>query len=56
VIHELIRGEVVERTIEGAVDHIDALAKKYVGTDKYNNLPPGEQRVIYKIKARKVTS
>jgi PPOX class probable F420-dependent enzyme len=31
---------------EGAVDHIDKLAQKYIGQDKYPYLQPGEQRVI----------
>ena len=30
-----IRGKVEERTTEGADDHIDHLAKKYLGMDKY---------------------
>ncbi|MFW9856287.1 MAG: PPOX class F420-dependent oxidoreductase [Candidatus Thorarchaeota archaeon] len=51
----LVRGEVTEWTIEGAVAHINALAKKYMGTPKYQNLSPSEQRIIYKIKPHKVT-
>ena len=34
---------------EGAVDHIDAMAKKYLGQDTYPWLQPGEQRVIVKV-------
>ena len=30
-----IRGRVVEITEQGADDHIDKLAKKYLGVDKY---------------------
>ena len=30
-----IRGRVVEITEEGADDHIDKMAKKYLGVDKY---------------------
>ncbi len=44
-----IRGKVVEITTEGAREHIDALAKKYRGVDKYENLNPNEIRVTYKI-------
>ncbi len=44
-----IRGKVVEITTEGARQHIDALAKKYRGVDKYESLTPGETRVTYKI-------
>ena len=45
-----IRGRVVEQ-ISGKVaeDHIDKLAKKYRGVDKYPSRRPGEQRVILKI-------
>ncbi len=39
---------------EGAVDHIDKLAKKYIGQDKYPYLQPGERRVIVKITPEKV--
>jgi PPOX class probable F420-dependent enzyme len=45
------RAEFVE---EGAVEHIDKLAKKYIGTDKYPYLQPGEQRIIVRITADKV--
>jgi PPOX class probable F420-dependent enzyme len=45
-----IRGRVVEITETGADASIDALAKKYLGKDKYPFSKPGEVRVIYKIK------
>lgn len=45
-----MRGEVVEITEEGADAHIDSLAKKYLGKDKYPFRAPGEVRVIYKIR------
>jgi PPOX class probable F420-dependent enzyme len=41
-----IRGRVAERTHEGADEHIDALAKKYLGQDQYPYRQPGEQRLI----------
>lgn len=45
-----IRGRVVEQvTGKLADDHIDKLAKKYIGVDKYPHRQPGEQRVILKI-------
>jgi PPOX class probable F420-dependent enzyme len=44
-----IRGVVVEITTEGARQHIDLLAKKYRGVDKYESMNPGETRVTYKI-------
>jgi PPOX class probable F420-dependent enzyme len=45
-----IRGRVVERTEKGADAHIDKMAKKYLGKDKYPFAKPGEVRVLYKIK------
>lgn len=47
--HLAIRGKVVEITEQGADAHIDALAKKYMGVDRYPNRKPGEVRVIYMI-------
>ena len=39
-----VRGRVVEATERGADAHIDALAKKYLGQDKYPFRRPGEVR------------
>ena len=44
-----VRGRVVEATERGADAHIDALAKKYLGQDKYPFRQPGEVRVVYKV-------
>lgn len=44
-----VRGRVGERTHEGADEHIDALAKKYLGADTYPLRQPGEQRVIIRV-------
>ena len=44
-----IRGSVVEFVHEGAVEHINSLSKKYVGTDEFEGLNPNDQRVIIKI-------
>jgi len=44
-----VRGRVVEMTEEGADAHIDALAKKYLGQDRYPGRAPGERRVTVKI-------
>jgi PPOX class probable F420-dependent enzyme len=49
-----IQGEVADITEEGADAHIDSLAKKYLGKDKYPFRQPGEVRVIYKIRPDKV--
>lgn len=50
-----VRGRVAERTKSGADEHIDKLAKKYLGKDKYPFRQPGEVRVIYKIEPQRVT-
>jgi PPOX class probable F420-dependent enzyme len=51
-----VRGRVVEVTEKGADAHIDALAKRYMGHDRYGNRRPGEVRVIFKILPEKVQS
>jgi PPOX class probable F420-dependent enzyme len=43
----------VELVEEGADEHIDRLAKKYLGKDKYPFRNPTEQRVIVRIKPTK---
>jgi hypothetical protein len=40
-----MRGWVVEITTEGADDHIDALAQKYLGVESYPFRQPGQVRV-----------
>jgi PPOX class probable F420-dependent enzyme len=54
--HLAIRGRVVDVTEQGADAHIDSLAKKYLGQDRYPGRKPGEVRVIYKIQLEKVGS
>ena len=49
-----VRGTIVERTFEGADEHIDKLAQKYLGQEKYPWRSPDEQRVSVKITAEKV--
>lgn len=44
-----VQGRVVEITEQGADAHIDSLAKKYLGKDRYPFRQAGEVRVIYKI-------
>ena len=44
-----VRGRVAEITEEGANQHIDKMAKKYMGVDKYPYHQPGDVRVMYKI-------
>ena len=49
-----IRGPVVEITEQGADAHIDKMAKKYLGADKYPYRQPSEERVMYKIQPEHV--
>ena len=49
-----IRGKVDTITEEGADEHIDKMAKKYLNKDTYPFRKPGEVRVIVKITPDKV--
>lgn len=49
----ILRGRVVETTREGAVEHINWLARKYLGHD-FPEIP-GQVRVILKIRPDRVT-
>ena len=51
-----IRGKVVEITTEGARQHINALSKKYTGTDIFTGGPSDEIRVTYKILPEKISA
>ena len=44
-----IRGTVTKETTDGADAHIDSLAKKYLGKDKYPWADPTQTHVIYEI-------
>jgi PPOX class probable F420-dependent enzyme len=44
-----VRGTAAERTTDGADEHIDLLAKKYMGVDTYPLRQPGEQRLIIRV-------
>lgn len=50
-----IRGPVVEISEEGARAHIDALAKRYMGAEKYPG-PTDETRVTYHVQIEHVTT
>lgn len=43
-----------EMTTEGAVEHIDKLARKYAGRDSFG-VAPGEQRLIVRVTPERVT-
>jgi len=49
-----VRGRVVEQRKEGADEHVDKLAKKYLGVDRYHRRSPNEKRIIIKIKPERV--
>jgi PPOX class probable F420-dependent enzyme len=49
-----VRGKVIEFTHEGADEHIDALAKKYMGVDEYPMRKDTEQRVTIVIQPEKI--
>jgi PPOX class probable F420-dependent enzyme len=50
-----VRGRVADITEEGADEHIDKMAKKYIGEDKYPWRRPGEVRVLYKIEPQRTS-
>ena len=49
-----IRGKVIQQTNQDADEHIDKLAKKYLGVDRYPGRSPNEKRIILKIKPEKI--
>jgi len=49
-----VRGRVVDVTEQGADQHINKLAKKYLGVDQYPYRQPGEVRVLYRVKPEHV--
>jgi len=51
-----IRGRVVEIAEQGADLHIDRMAKKYLGADKYPYRQPGEVRVMFKIQPERTNT
>jgi PPOX class probable F420-dependent enzyme len=54
--HVAIRGRVTNITEQGADQHIDLLARKYLGKDKYPFRSPGEVRVMYEIEPTSVAT
>ncbi|HEY4427070.1 MAG TPA: PPOX class F420-dependent oxidoreductase [Solirubrobacteraceae bacterium] len=49
-----IRGRVAEMTRDGADEHINSLAKKYLGQDEYPYRQPGEHRLIIRVEPENV--
>jgi PPOX class probable F420-dependent enzyme len=52
----MIRGRVVAITEDGTGAHIDTLARKYLGRDRFPWAAPGEVRVIYVIEPERVST
>ena len=52
----VIRGRVKEVTFDGAEEHVDKMAKKYLGQDKYQRRGPGMRRVLIKIEPTHVVA
>jgi PPOX class probable F420-dependent enzyme len=51
-----IRGRVAEIVEQGADAHIDKMAKKYLGVDKYPYRQASETRVMFKIKPERTST
>lgn len=51
-----VRGRVVERTLDGADDHINYMASKYLGQPVYPFRQPGEVRVLFRIEVERTSS
>jgi PPOX class probable F420-dependent enzyme len=49
-----VRGTVIGVTTDGADDHIDRLAKKYLGVDTYPNRRPDEIRITVRIRTDRI--
>ncbi len=49
-----IKGKVIEQTSEGADEHINKLAKRYLDAERYPSHSPNTKRIILKIKPEKI--
>jgi PPOX class probable F420-dependent enzyme len=49
-----IKGKVVDKTTEGADEHLKRLAKRYLGIGKYYYRNPNHKRIIIKIRPEKI--
>jgi PPOX class probable F420-dependent enzyme len=52
----MIQGRVIKITEDGAEDHIDKMAKKYLGEERYPFRKSGEKRVLYYVEPVKVAT
>ncbi len=46
----VVRGTVIDRRRDCASDHVDSLARKYLGREKYPHLRPDSDRLVLHIK------
>lgn len=51
----VISGRVIAQVTEGADAHIDKLAKKYTGANRYQKSSPDEKRIILKIEPTRIS-
>ncbi len=51
-----VRGSVAAETEQGASEHIDELARLYLGVDKYPYHQPGDVRVLFRIAPNRVAT
>ena len=49
-----VRGTITEQTNQGADEHIDKMAKKYLGVDKYPFRAQGEKRILLRVRPERV--
>jgi PPOX class probable F420-dependent enzyme len=49
-----VKGKVIEQTINGADEHIDKLARKYLNSNRYPGHSPNIKRIILIIKPEKI--
>jgi PPOX class probable F420-dependent enzyme len=49
-----VTGRLVQDTHDGALEHINSLAKKYIDADEYPFLAPGEQRIRFALAPERV--
>jgi PPOX class probable F420-dependent enzyme len=50
----VIQGRVIDQVQQGAEAHIDKLAKKYTGAQKYQKSSPDEKRIILRIEPLRI--
>jgi PPOX class probable F420-dependent enzyme len=51
-----VRGRVVDATEEGAAEHIDTLARRYMGLERYPRHDPNRPRRLYRIVPERVVA